>query len=275
MITCGSMSTTARLGNQLFHIGVLYSVFKKHGYEIHQPNTGEQFWKCFDFDTEVITNTKPNKYKIQHSYNERCDIHETNEVYSQKDYTSYHGWFQSHIFYKECRQDYIDFLKFKPEHSDYANNEIEKIKNKYNLPITAVHYRRTDYLDKRAEHIHGNLSKYGYYDAAYNAIKSPTVYLVFSDDIEWCKQNVKLKHVEYIDADEYKSLCMMSKCDTNIIANSTFSWWGAFLNPKAKIYAPNRWNGPLAYAATGNISCIDIDYRIPTDWNRIETKFKF
>jgi hypothetical protein len=265
MITCRTMSPTARLGNQIFHIGILYSVHKKHGYEIIQPNKGEQFWKCFD------TNIKTTQPRINSMYNEQCIMNETDHVFRQPDFTGFNGWFQSHLYYKDCRQDYINFLKFKNEHSDIGNQKIEEIKRKYNLPIVSVHYRRTDYLQSRVEHIHGNLSKYGYYEAAFNMIQEPVVYLIFSDDIQWCRDNVKLKNAEYIDMDEYKSLYIMSKCDKNIIANSTFSWWGAFLNPNATVYAPDKWNGPLSHQGTGNNNCSSIDYKIPRDWIKVQT----
>jgi hypothetical protein len=68
--------------------------------------------------------------------------------------------------------------------------------------------------------------------------------LVFSDDIEWCKKNMNDKRMIFVEeTDDYKCLMLMGLCDANIIANSSFSFWGAYLNekPLKTIIAPSRW----------------------------------
>ena len=72
--------------------------------------------------------------------------------------------------------------------------------------------------------------------------------LIFSDDIQWCKQNIKLDNCIYITSDifdDYEQLYLMSLCDDNIISNSSFSWWGSYLNNNInkKIIAPKIWFG--------------------------------
>ena len=76
------------------------------------------------------------------------------------------------------------------------------------------------------------------------AIGSDAKYLVFSDDIPWCRESLGIEDAHYIDLDAYTSLCMMTGCDINVIANSTFSWWGAYLNRHADVYAPSRGTAP-------------------------------
>ena len=79
-----------------------------------------------------------------------------------------------------------------------------------------------------------------------NKIKDP-FYIVFSDDIEWTKQNLDFgKNVIFISEykyEDYEELILMSKCNYNIIANSTFSYWGAWLNPNPNkiVIAPANW----------------------------------
>ena len=97
----------------------------------------------------------------------------------------------------------------------------------------------------------GFICSIDYYRKAIKIINSKIddpVYFVFSDDIDWCKQNLKIKHrVYFIDwnkgRDSYKDMVLMSKCKHNIIANSSFSWWGAWLNnnPQKLVIAPNEW----------------------------------
>jgi hypothetical protein len=71
-------------------------------------------------------------------------------------------------------------------------------------------------------------------------------FFVFSDDIEWAKEHIKIPSVYFISAtlEDFESLFLMSKCKSNIIANSTFSFWGAWLNqnPTKIVIAPKVWN---------------------------------
>jgi hypothetical protein len=75
-----------------------------------------------------------------------------------------------------------------------------------------------------------------------------SVFLIFSDDIYWCKQNFPDLPEKFVFIDEnkdYEELFLMSKCKNNIICNSTFSWWGAWLNKndQKKVVAPAKWFG--------------------------------
>lgn len=75
---------------------------------------------------------------------------------------------------------------------------------------------------------------------------TPSFY-VFSDDIEWVKQNLSLPNAHYIDwnqgNDSWQDMMLMSHCRNHIICNSTFSWWGAWLNPRKNktVIVPSRW----------------------------------
>ena len=90
------------------------------------------------------------------------------------------------------------------------------------------------------------------------------VFLVFSDDIEWCKSNIKANYIEYVQYDENIDLILMSKCDHNIISNSSFSWWAAWLNKNENkiIKYPNIWFGK-----DGPQDTFDL---IPNSWNIVE-----
>ncbi|HVA07934.1 MAG TPA: alpha-1,2-fucosyltransferase [Acidimicrobiales bacterium] len=73
---------------------------------------------------------------------------------------------------------------------------------------------------------------------------SDVAYVIVSDDLEWCRANLDLEPQVFVDLDAFSSLYLMTRCDVNVIANSSFSWWGAFLNPQAEVYAPSRWFYP-------------------------------
>jgi len=117
----------------------------------------------------------------------------------------------------------------------------------------AIHVRRGDYLLAKYAKLYAG-TDLSYYDRAVEyilgKIESP-YFFVFSDDIAWCKENLKLPAratVTYVDASSSGPkasyhLELMSLCRHNIIANSTFSWWGAWLNanPKKIVIAPKHW----------------------------------
>ena len=103
-----------------------------------------------------------------------------------------------------------------------------------------------------------------YYKNALDIIGGYENLYVFSDDINWCKTNLKFKNMVFVEGnDDVEDLWLMSLCDHNIIANSSFSWWGAWLNinPNKKVISPKRWFGEQT-----NLSSDDI---IPVSWTKI------
>lgn len=115
----------------------------------------------------------------------------------------------------------------------------------------SIHIRRGDYTKSRRWTEIGSICSLDYYNWALANIKQElgenVHYFVFSDDIEWVRNNLKLEHATYIDwnkgNESYNDMRLMSMCKHNIIANSSFSWWGAFLNanPDKIVIAPAKW----------------------------------
>ena len=128
--------------------------------------------------------------------------------------------------------------EFTPKNKlDKKNQKIlELIQEKLSV---SIHVRRGDYITNKA-----NAKTFGFVGLNYyvNAIKkikksvSDSVFFVFSDDINWCQDNLSplSKNMHFIDHNKgknsYKDLLLMGACKHNIIANSTFSWWGTWLN---------------------------------------------
>ena len=109
----------------------------------------------------------------------------------------------------------------------------------------AVHVRLTDNLSERALAFHGNLLDTDYYDKAmsYMAlnIENPT-FVVFSDDPAWCQKNLHWKDSFVMFGNKpHEDIWEMSRYPHAIIANSSFSWWGAWLSPQKIVVAPKRW----------------------------------
>ncbi|HSU50429.1 MAG TPA: alpha-1,2-fucosyltransferase, partial [Segetibacter sp.] len=113
-----------------------------------------------------------------------------------------------------------------------------------------------DYSKKVVQDYHGTLNE-EYYQKAINKLTSlspnPTFY-IFSDDVEWVKDKLLLKRpAEFITGEvtknHYEDFYLMSQCKHNIIANSSFSWWAAWLNPNPDkiVIAPKKWFNNAPY----------------------------
>lgn len=125
----------------------------------------------------------------------------------------------------------------------------------------SVHVRRGDYLKESQYQVTGG---FAYYEKAMALVKRShpdAHFFVFSDDIAWVKGQTSETSVTFVDwnsgADSFKDILLMSLCKHNIIANSTFSWWGAYLNanPGKMVVCPDEWL--VGVPAKG---------RVPADW---------
>jgi len=151
------------------------------------------------------------------------------------------GYFQSEKYFKNNRNKILDLFSIDENSLRYIN---EKYKDIDFLNSTSLHIRRGDYKNLP---LHHPICEMSYYHKAIDIIK-PENLLIFSDDINWCKESFKdyKNNIIYIDNNpDYIELWLMSMCKNNIIANSTFSWWGAWLNNNNKkiVVAPSRWFG--------------------------------
>ena len=151
------------------------------------------------------------------------------------------GYLQSEKYFKHIKDDVLNDFEFLDEIQNESNNFIDAYKDRTKV---SVHLRRTDYVTHAHIHVPPSLN---YYSNAMNMFDD-AVFFVFSDDIEWCKkQNIfNGKDVVFPSInDKYIDFCIMSMCDHNIIANSSYSWWASYLNKNVdkKIIAPSTWFG--------------------------------
>lgn len=163
------------------------------------------------------------------------------------------GYWQTEKYFKEIEQIIRQEFHFKQTPNSKEQKLLDKIAAEKSI---SIHVRRGDYVNHP---LHGNVCTLDYYRQAIEIIRSKVhgpVFYIFSDDIEWCK-----KHFDFIDAifidsntkkDGYKDLQLIASCKHNIIANSSFSWWGGWLNenPNKIVIAPNKWlnRGDLDYS---------------------------
>ena len=196
-------------------------------------------WDCFELDIPADGPECSHRFD---EVNGSCNYDPA--VFEQPDGTAYHGYFQSYRYLEECTHSLAAAVRFRIEHRALAEAMLFAYRRRYRRPLVSVHVRRSDYLTDGREDHWGNLAADGYYQRAVAEIGEDVTYLVFSDDIPWCRRWLNVGPAQFVDVDPYTSLCLMTRCDINVIANSSFSWWGAFLNPSSDVYAPSRWYGP-------------------------------
>ena len=155
------------------------------------------------------------------------------------------GYFQTEKYFFNIRDILLNELSLK----DGKNTKIENFpytNNRGGDNYIAVHIRRGDYVSG------GCALDVEYYLKAFKYIEEKIqtpVYCIFSDDLNFCMENLKLENRQYQfinnnrEYTDYEELIIMSKCNHHIIANSSFSWWGAWLckNPNQIVIAPSRW----------------------------------
>lgn len=179
------------------------------------------------------------------------------------------GYFQSYKYLLGFENIVREFFSFPIHELDAVNKKIlDKI---HNTTSISIHVRRGDYVtDEFTQQYHGNCSL-EYYMKAISLLASKNIdftLFIFSDDSDWVKKQFKdLPYLKiFIDhnngMDSWKDMLLMSYCSHHIIANSSFSWWAAWLNynPQKIVVSPKKW-----YANT-QLSTNDL---IPPQWIRI------
>jgi hypothetical protein len=175
------------------------------------------------------------------------------------------GNWQSEKYFKDSGDIIKKEFTLKNEMSSLGKEWVKRIEKNGSV---SLHIRRGDYVNNlQTNQLHGTCD-IAYYQRAINAIikkiNNPG-FFIFSDDIEWAKNNLRINYPIYFVSDktisDYEELIIMSKCKHNIIANSSFSWWGAWLNDWQDkiVIVPDKWfNTP-----------IDTKDLIPESWIKI------
>ena len=181
-------------------------------------------------------------------------------------HTVLNGYFQSEKYFKGNRDILLREFVWKKEPQGKNLSLFREIQQ--TPGSISLHIRRSDYItNENAAKVHG-ITEMGYYKAGVKKIaqniNNPKFY-IFSDEPEWCRQNLNLNHpTEYIlnHGRGSEDMRLMKECRHHIIANSSFSWWGAWLskNPDKLVIAPKKW-----------FSCQEKNTKdlIPDSWHRL------
>lgn len=237
MITFSKLGNLGRLGNQLFQISSAISLAMRNNDTYVFPSWKyESFFNLYDcFDSNI---------KPTHLYNEPFfHYQEIPYINTKNQVLDLSGYFQSYKYFQE--------------HEGLIKSLLTpKIGFGIKWGVTSIHVRHGDYLNLTKEYEQLGMS---YYNEAMNIVKSER-YLIVSDDIPWCMRHFVGNQFQFSEGDEITDLSLQISCEHNIISNSSFSWWGGFLNknPSKTVIAPSRWFGP---ALQHNIKDL-----IPKNW---------
>ena len=178
------------------------------------------------------------------------------------------GWWQSERFFEPVSEVIRKDLTLGTERvSRDALEYLNQIRDVRHGPYVAVHCRRMDYVGL-AEKGDFNLLPFSYYQTAMSRFLDGGAFLVFSDDLTWCREHMSHPGIIFCDVDDaLVAFTIMRNCDHYIIANSTFSWWAAWLGESlnSTVISPDSsdWFGPVL-----NAKYVTTDI-IPTRWNQL------
>ena len=257
-----------RLGNSMFQIAASIGYARKYGYQ-WAADTGSGVSDPYSSIHKVFPNLPKENFGGGNRYHEhpnaQCPLHG--------------------VHFNDCHFDYHPIPNLGPNVAitgffqswKYFEGQDEEIKKVFALPhvegyedYVSIHVRRGDYVQHAGSFPPITVD---YIEEAMQNVPSKK-YVFFSDDIQWCKDNFApydLGNIIYSEGrNERDDLSLMASCGHHIIANSTFSWWGAYLghNPNKIVVTPSAetWFGPVAGVKK---PVVDL---LPESWIKIHTR---
>ena len=229
-------------------------------------------YRLFNRPLRLISNYQiMNSNNIKYIFKENDNLHP--EAYKYIRYGYLDGYWQSEIYFDNIIQNIPSIFKFKTVNNISVLQMKTRILNSNNN--TSLHWRRGDYVGHKNSGI--NLESYFENSLKYMISKKNIKdVFVFTEDPKWVKQklenyclNINFVHVseELSNHEDYHELFLMTLCKNNIISNSSFSWWGAYLNryDQKMVIAPDKWT------LSGDFIFRD-SLRTPNDWIKVSTK---
>lgn len=274
------LGSNGRLGNQMFQYAGLRGIAANRGFDwvIPRPeNYGDSNYGLFDcFEMGSVSE---DNYGIINGQSVATGQFHFNKDFFDRcpDNVNLHDYFTTEKYFSNVKHIIRKDYTFKKEILEPCKEIIGELYR----PIF-IHVRRGDYLSNPNAH---PVCPIEYYERALSYFDSESPVLVFSDDIEWCKEQNLFESDRFMLSEyeeryphtcdtlegrqrsliPYFDLCMMSLCSGGIIANSTMSWWGAWLidNPSQPIVAPRKWFGDY-------YKDYNIDDLFPESWIQLE-----
>ena len=264
MIGFNHIGTIGRFGNQMFQYAALKGIAANRGFEYTIPPKDSKIQidnygllDAFNLDTNKNIDWIIATEVVQESH-----FHFDEKLFNEcPDDSTIYGFFQSEKYFKHIEEDIRKDFTFK----DNWLNPCKEFREQLGEEVIFLHVRRGDpnladkrgfkwaYVNIQSQHPVQTLE---YYEKALAEFNDDLPVVVFSDSIDWCKEQDIFKSDRFMFSEPedkhsdgalvpYLDMCLMSLCDHAIIANSSMSWWGAWLikNPNKKVIAPSMWFG--------------------------------
>jgi hypothetical protein len=250
-----SISLQGGLGNYLFQIASSYCLADDNGdtFVVDNNDIYGQHGHINTYKTNILRHIKfVDGFTPLNRYSEPKFSH--TEIPYQED-LKLNGYYQSEKYFN--REKILELFKIDQESKDYIDKKYGDV---LKTNTCSIHVRRGDYLNFPQNH---PVMPIEYYQKGIDYIKVDN-YLIFSNDLEWSKDTFKGDNIIHIDGNsDYVDLYLMSMCNNNITANSSFSWWGAWLNTNEGkvVVSPQRWFGPRGPKDDHDL--------IPKTWTRL------
>jgi len=217
-----------RVGNQLFQIAATIGVARNNSCPFILPpwDYARHFANPF---AQTSMRPRARRYRETSFAYQEIVIDRPTELY---------GYFQSERYFKHCADEIRGYLRPHPQMAAMLERQFRDL---LAFETCSVHVRRGDYVGNPD---FADLSATDYYARAFAQFGPATRFVVFSDDLEWCRAKFADERFAFIEAlTDIEDLFLMSWCRGHIIANSSMSWWGAWLDasPNKKVIAPARW----------------------------------
>ena len=283
-VSFNGLGNEGRLGNQMFQYAFIRGMSKRYGYDFIIPDANANrfdnygLFDCFELEgCKTGEGSYPTLECRDTAFNQKF-------LDECSDNTNYSGVFQTEKYFANATEELRKDFTFHKEILDPCQEFINNVGD-----VIFLHVRRgnSNLVGNRGEkwsyqmlQDYHPLMKKEYYLEALSHFDESKKVIVLSDTIDWCKKQDWLQDDRFLFSDSsyevfddgasvpYIDLCLMSLCSGAIIANSSMSWWGAWLqNDSGKIIAPNPWYGAKAYNY-GNAELCDADL-IPERWTKL------
>jgi len=242
MITFSRSGMLGRFGNQMFQYASTMGIAKKLGYEYgaNYSNRNENEYLHFLLpDVFESLSAKDCSNHITQHFIKEPTWHFSESMFLIQDNTDLFGYFQSEKYFEHCKGDIKKEFIFKSDIID----TVKPLRNKITDPVISVHMRLGDYKNYPTKH---PICSFEYYTNSLELLPKDLTLFVFSDEPELAKEKLKGLNRDAVIIPNMSGqyhMCLMNMCDYHIMANSSFSWWGAWLAESKKTIAPKKWFG--------------------------------
>jgi len=264
MIGFDFLGKAGQLGNQMFQYAATKGIAEHRGYDMCIPQHDEVFpdgiGNLLKIELDKPFTIQVPRGMIRGEIIQEDGFHFNEDLFNNcPDNVSLFGFFQTEKYFKHISDTIRKDFTFKKQIQDECKEIVEEV---FDQNPIALHMRGGDFLSNSGNH--HNLS-IEWYEEALKKFDSDREVILFSDDIAWVCSQKLFEPDRFIISDgnsSYHDLYLMTQCSDFIIANSTFSWWGAWLANTGRVIAPSKWFGP-------NNAHLDTKDLYPNHWEVI------